>query len=106
MAQNEIATAKAQAPDRVVVLEAAVLIEANWLSLVDQVWVTVVEPSIAIARASARDGVDAASVQARIDAQLSNDERVAKADQVIYNAADQDNLIEQSKTLWAAISTS
>ena len=106
MAQNEIATAKAQAPDRVVVLESAVLIEANWLSLVDQVWVTVVEPSIAIARASARDGVDAASVQARIDAQLSNDERVAKADQVIYNAADQDNLIEQIKPLWAAISTS
>ena len=72
MAEIEIANAKAKDPRRAVVLEAAVLIEAEWLGLVDQVWVTVVEPGIAIERASARDGVDATAVQARIDAQLSN----------------------------------
>ncbi|MDB9797655.1 dephospho-CoA kinase [Pseudomonadales bacterium] len=104
MAEEEIASAKAEDPNRVVVLEAAVLIEADWLSLVDQVWVTVVEPSVAIERASARDGVDAAAVQARIDAQLSNDARIAKAHQVIHNAGDQDHLIEQIRPLWAGIS--
>ena len=104
MAEKEIASAKAENPSRVVVLEAAVLIEADWLSLVDQVWVTVVEPSVAIERASARDGVDAAAVQARIDAQLSNDERIAKAHQVIHNASDQEHLIEQIRPLWAGIS--
>ena len=103
-AEQEIASAKAENLNRVVVLEAAVLIEADWLNLVDQVWVTVVEPSVAIERASARDGVDAAAVQARIDAQLSNDERIAKAHDVIHNSGDQDHLIEQLRQLWAGIS--
>ena len=103
-AEQEIASAKAENLNRVVVLEAAVLIEADWLSLVDQVWVTVVEPSVAIERASARDGVDAAAVQARIDAQLSNEERIAKAHDVIHNSGDQDHLIEQLRQLWAGIS--
>ncbi len=103
MAEKEIAAAQTENPNRVVVLEAAVLIEADWLGLVDEVWVTVVEPSVAIERASARDGVDAAAVQARIDAQLSNDERIAKAHQVIHNAGDEDHLIEQIRLLWAAI---
>ena len=103
-AEQEIASAKAENLNRVVVLEAAVLIEADWLSLVDHVWVTVVEPSVAIERASARDGVDAAAVQARIDAQLSNDERIAKAHDVIHNSGDQDHLIEQLRQLWAGIS--
>jgi len=103
-AEQEIASAKAENLNRVVVLEAAVLIEAGWLSLVDQVWVTVVEPSVAIERASARDGVDAAAVQARIDAQLSNDERIAKAHDVIHNSGDQYHLIEQLRQLWAGIS--
>lgn len=104
MAEKEIATAKTEDPSRVVVLEAAVLIEADWLGLVDQVWVTVVEPSVAIERASARDGVDAAAVQARIDAQLSNDERIAKAHEVVHNAGDENHLIEQIRLLWSAIS--
>jgi dephospho-CoA kinase len=104
MAEIEIANAKAKDPRRAVVLEAAVLIEAEWLGLVDQVWVTVVEPGIAIERASARDGVDATAVQARIDAQLSNEERIAKAHEVIHNSRDQDHLIEQIRPLWAAIS--
>ena len=104
MAEIEIANAKAKDPRRAVVLEAAVLIEAEWLGLVDQVWVTVVEPGIAIERASARDGVDATAVQARIDAQLSNEERIAKAHEVIHNFGDQDHLIEQIWPLWAAIS--
>ena len=103
-AEQEIASAKAENLNRVVVLEAAVLIEADWLSLVDQVWVTVVEPSVAIERASARDGVDAAAIQARIDAQLSNDERIAKAHDVIHNSGDQSHLIEQLRQLWAGIS--
>ena len=105
MAEIEIANAKAKDPRRAVVLEAAVLVEAEWLGLVDQVWVTVVEPGIAIERASARDGVDATAVQARIDAQLSNEERIAKAHEVIHNSRDQDHLIEQIRPLWAAIST-
>ena len=82
------------------VLEAAVLIEAGWQSLVDEIWVTTVDPSTAIERASARDGVDADAVQARIDAQLSNAERTAEAAVVIDNSADEPQLLAQLENHW------
>lgn len=103
MAKDEIADALQAEPARVVVLEAAVLIEANWLDLADEIWVTVVEPATAIERACARDNLDAAAVQARIDAQLSNHERRACADQVIDNSTDQAGLLAQVDLLWAKI---
>ena len=59
----------------VVVLEAAVLIEADWIPLVDQVWVVTVSPEIAKTRIIERNGLTPEQAQARIDAQLSNDER-------------------------------
>ncbi len=103
MAQREIDEALAADASRPVVLEAAVLIEADWLNLVDQVWVTVVEPDVAIARACARDGLEPAAVQARLDAQLGNDERRAHADQVIDNSADEAHLLQQVETLWQGL---
>jgi dephospho-CoA kinase len=103
MAQEEINTALAADGDRPVVLEAAVLIEAQWLDLVDQVWVTVVEPSVAIERACARDNLEPAAVQARLDAQLTNARRRQHAHQVIDNSADEAHLMNQVHALWASM---
>ncbi|MEC8072858.1 MAG: dephospho-CoA kinase [Pseudomonadota bacterium] len=100
MAAAEIKQNLDSNPNTVVVLEAAVLIEAGWQSLVDEIWVTTVDPSTAIERASARDGVDADAVQARIDAQLSNAERTAEAAVVIDNSADEPQLLAQLKNHW------
>ena len=100
MAAAEIKQSLDSNPNTVVVLEAAVLIEAGWQSLVDEIWVTTVDPSIAIERASARDGVDADAVQARIDAQLSNAERTAEAAVVIDNSADEPQLLAQLENHW------
>ena len=100
MAVSEIQQSLTANPDTVVVLEAAVLIEAGWQSLVDEIWVTTVEPDIAIKRASARDGVDAASVQARIDAQISNAERTATAHVIIDNSEDEAQLLKQLEVHW------
>ena len=99
MAKAEIDQARV---DRVavVVLEAAVLLEANWQSDVDEVWVVTVEPTTAISRATARDGVDAAAVQARIDAQLTNAERVALAHVVIDNDGSEAELIAKLDAQW------
>ena len=101
MAEKEIANAQRTAPERIVVLEAAVLIEADWLDLADQIWVTVVEPAVAIERACARDNLSADAVQTRLDAQLSNDERRSYADHVIDNSSDQAHLFAQVESLWA-----
>lgn len=100
MAAAEIKQSLDNNPNTVVVLEAAVLIEAGWQSLVDEIWVTAVDPSTAIERASARDGVDADAVQARIDAQLSNAERTAEAAVVIDNSADEPQLLAQLENHW------
>ena len=63
---------------RTIVLEAAVMIEANWIDLVDEVWVVTVAPAIARSeRLMARNSLTEAQAQARIDSQLSNKERVA-----------------------------
>ncbi|MXY57141.1 MAG: dephospho-CoA kinase [Gammaproteobacteria bacterium] len=99
MAIEEIGKARDDGAS-VVVLEAAVLLEANWQSDVDEVWVVAVEPEMALARATARDGVDEAAVQARIDAQLSNAERVAIADVVIDNGGSEAELFSKLDAEW------
>ena len=102
MAKDEIDYAKTNGAS-IVVLEAAVLLEANWQSDVDEVWVVTVEPKVAIARATARDGVDEATVQSRIDAQLSNAERVALADVVIDNGGSAAELLSRLDAEWQRV---
>ncbi|MEC8076016.1 MAG: dephospho-CoA kinase [Pseudomonadota bacterium] len=105
MAEREIADAQRSAPERIVVLEAAVLIEADWLDLADQIWVTVVKPAVAIERACARDNLSEDAVRTRLDAQLSNDERGSYADHVIDNSSDEAHLLAQVESLWAHVSS-
>ncbi len=102
LAKEKIAAAGTDGTD-ILVLEAAVLLEANWQEEVDEVWVVVVEPSVAVRRATARDGVDAAAVQARIDAQLSNAERIAQADAVIDNSGTEAELLAKLDREWQRI---
>jgi dephospho-CoA kinase len=103
LAETEISSIRAEAQNPIVVLEAAVLLEANWDDMMDEIWVIVVEQEVAIERATARDGVDAAAIQARIDAQLSNEERAAKATVVIHNSASEKNLMAHLEAEWTRV---
>ena len=103
MATVEMNAALQDQPERVVVLEAAVLIEAGWQDLVDEIWVVIVNREVAIERAVARDGVEAAAIEARIDAQLSNDQRTAQAQQIVDNSATPAELEAQLQTLWSQL---
>lgn len=87
----------------VVVLEAAVLIEADWIPLVDQVWVVTVSPEIARARIVERNGLPPEQAQARIDAQLSNDERTSQAQVIIENNGSLDELQARVKAAWESL---
>lgn len=84
LAKEKIANVR-RAGAAVTVLEAAVLLEAGWEGEVDEVWTVAAPAQVAVARAKSRDGVDADAVRARIAAQLSNEERAAKAHVVIHN---------------------
>jgi dephospho-CoA kinase len=72
----------------VAVIEAAVLLEAGWQDLVDEVWVVQVPEEVAQARLMARNGFSAEEAQSRIRAQLSNEERARHAQVVIDNSGD------------------
>jgi len=104
MAQQEIESVKAQQPKQVIVLEAAVLFEAGWEDIVDEVWSTLVDREVAIERATNRDGSDREQVEARIDAQLTNEERAEKADRLIKNSGSEEDLAEIVKALWKEVS--
>ncbi len=99
LAKEDIAALRRRGVETVV-LEAAVLIEADWLDLVDEVWVVSVKPATAIARLMSRNGLTEAQAQARLDSQLSNREREQHADVKINNSGDLEQLERRVKTQW------
>lgn len=84
----------------VVVLEAALLIEADWVSLVDEIWVTVSNEDDVVNRIKERNGLSEDAIRARMSAQMSQVERVLHADIVIENGESLADLDIQIKDLW------
>jgi dephospho-CoA kinase len=82
-----------------VIIEAAVLLEAKWHTLVDEVWVVTARPEIVQQRLVAR-GLDPAAIAARMQAQLGDAERAAHADVIVDNSGGLDRLEDQLRTLW------
>ncbi len=82
------------------VLEAALLIEANWTSLVDDVWVTTSPESEIIARLQERNNMDEATARARIGSQMPQSERVKHADVVIENDSTLEDLSAAVQEYW------
>ncbi|OGO00793.1 MAG: dephospho-CoA kinase [Chloroflexi bacterium RBG_13_52_12] len=79
---------------KVVVLEAAAMLEAGKSRQVDELWVTVASESTVLQRIKERSGYTDDEARARIKAQLKNEERIKKADVVI----DTDCTLEELKT--------
>ena len=88
----------------VVVLEAAVLIEADWIPLVDQVWVVLASAEIARERVMRRNGLTAEQADQRIAAQLTNDQRALQAQTVIDNSGTLEELEDRVEEAWQALS--
>ncbi len=84
----------------VVVIEAAVLIEANWQDLVDRVWVVAVPEPVAEQRLIARNGLTSEQAKARIAAQLTNEERGRQADLIIDNSGSVEAATARVAELW------
>lgn len=84
----------------VVVLEAAVLIEADWIPIVDQVWLVEVSPAVARRRLMERNGLTAEQADARISAQLTNAERERYAQVIIDNSGTLEELRTRVLAEW------
>lgn len=86
-----------------VVLEAAVLIEADWLPLVDEVWLVAAPPDVARQRLMERNGLTPEQAESRLRAQLTNEKRREYADLVIENDGSIDELVRKVDDAWEQI---
>ncbi|XP_068247201.1 bifunctional coenzyme A synthase [Palaemon carinicauda] len=67
---------------KIVILDAAVLLEADWDKFCHQVWVCIIKRDEAVRRIVERDGKRNEEAERRIDSQISNEERVSRANVV------------------------
>ena len=68
-----------------IVLEAAIMIEAGWQDLVNSLWVVTVDPALAKDRLMKRNNLSEEEALKRINAQMSNTERMMHGHHVIEN---------------------
>lgn len=97
---RRIAAARADGIAAPIVVEAAILIEARWQSLVDRLWVVSTRRQNAVARVVATRGLTAAEVERRIDAQMPDAERRRHADLVIENDGTPEALRAEVERAW------
>ena len=88
---------------KVVVLDAATLFEANWTPLVEEVWVVVADETNVIKRAMMRTALSEEQVRSRICSQMSNKERIKRAQVVIHNDGTAEDLQTKVKELWSKL---
>jgi len=89
--------------ERVAVLEAALLFEAGWVDLTDEVWLTLLRPAVAAGRLMERSGLSQQEAEARIASQLSNEERLEHADVVIDTDCSLAEVTRRVDELWEGL---
>ena len=88
---------------RVAVLEAALLIEASWVDLTDEVWLTLAPSAVAAERLMQRSGLSREEAEARIASQLSNEERLGHANVVIDTDCSLEEVARRVDELWEGL---
>jgi dephospho-CoA kinase len=84
---------------QVAVVEAALLIEANWTPLADEVWVVTTPRETALSRLSAR-GMTAERAESIIESQMPQNERETYADAIIDNDSGLHELEQSVRDVW------
>jgi dephospho-CoA kinase len=102
MIREEIERLRGEGVD-LVVLEAAILIEANWTDLVDKVWVTAAPEETAVKRLQNRGGLTEEQARARIHSQLSAEERAKHADVIIDTNCELSEVRAKVYDLWQGL---
>jgi dephospho-CoA kinase len=100
--RRNVAELRASGARLPIVVEAAILIEANWQPLFDEIWLVRAPREQVISRVEIQRGAKPSETEARIRAQLSDEERGKHASLVIENNGSIEELRELLKELWAA----
>ena len=99
MAKQRIDDCRRQGTE-VVILDAPILLETNWMPLVDEVWAVTANEANVIKRAMVRSGLTEEQVRSRITSQMSNEERIKHAQVVIHNDSTTEDLRNKVEELW------
>jgi dephospho-CoA kinase len=85
---------------KVLVFEAAAMMENDKTRLVDELWITMAPEPAALKRIKERSGYTEEEAKKRIKSQMTDKERIKMADVVIYNNGTMEELKEKVKTEW------
>ena len=99
--RRNVAELRASGAKLPIVVEAAILIEANWQPLFGEIWLVRALREQVVARIESQRGLKPAETEARIRAQLSDEERAKHATLIIENNGSLEELRALLKTVWA-----
>ena len=88
---------------RLCVLDAAVLLEAGWDEFVDEVWVAFVPEQEAISRLMQRNGLDEDTAKVRVFSQMSNGDKIARANVTFCSLWQREYTHEQVDSAWESL---
>ena len=97
MVQKEFKSIVSNDSKRIVFLEAALLIEANWYNMCHHIWVVTLETVEAIRRLQKRDGFSESEARSRLESQITAKERLAYADVILRNDGSRKDLLSQTQ---------
>lgn len=87
----------------VVVMEAAVLVEAQWQYLCDEVWVVVAPTKVRLERLCKRNNLQEDEARKRIEAQLPSQQRAIHADLLLSSEFGPEFMQEQLEDAWKGV---
>jgi len=90
---------------KVAIVEAPLLIEAGFASLVDEIWATTAPEEVIVKRLKDKNGLTYSQIMNRIHAQLPAEERNSYADVIIDTDVSLNELKEKVNKLWGNLAT-
>ncbi len=85
---------------KAVVVEVPLLIESGWTDLVEEVWVVAASEATVVRRLKEQRNQSEDETLRRIRSQLSNEERIKRADVVIHNDGTTEEMRERVREEW------
>ena len=85
---------------KVCVVEAAVLLEAGWDDMADEVWAVIVSESSAVERLMKRNGLSEEAAKQRLGSQMNNTQRISRAHLILCNQWDLAEARRQVDMAW------
>eukprot|EP00057_Strongylocentrotus_purpuratus_P009252 XP_011663726.1 PREDICTED: bifunctional coenzyme A synthase [Strongylocentrotus purpuratus] len=85
------------------ILDAAVLLEANWDQFTHEVWTCIIPKKEAVQRIMERDGLVEERALQRIESQMTNEERVARSNVVLCTKWEPEITQKQVEKAWSGL---